>query len=83
MTHRVTIYWKCDTHKAHQFLFLERLPMNISLNGECYLDVDDEQLAHLKEYESRGFLDFRHKQLIETPQGLRPDTSGMRLTNNA
>lgn len=59
------------------------LPFGISLNGEQYLDVTDEQMAQLREYEASGWLEFRNKRLIETPQGLYPDTSGLRLTNNA
>lgn len=69
--------------QAHKLIWCDNLPMSISLNGEQYLDVNDEQLAHLKEYEQAGLLDFRNKTLIETPQGLYPDTLGLRLTNNA
>ena len=82
MAHRVTIYWRCDTHKAHQLISCDGLPMSISLNGEQYLDVTDEQLEHLKEYEALGLLDFRNKPLVETEHGLQPDASGLRLTNN-
>lgn len=67
--------------QAHKLIWCDKLPMSISLNGEQYLDVNDEQLAHLKEYEQAGLLDFRNKPLIETPDGLYPDTSGLRLTN--
>jgi len=83
MTHRVTIYWKIDSYKTHNLLWAAGLPYGVSLNGEQYLDVTDEQLAELREYEASGWLEFRNKRLIETPQGLYPDTSGLRLTNNA
>ena len=82
MTHRVTIYWKCDSYRTHNLLWAAGLPFCVSLNGEQYLDVTDEQLAQLREYEASGALEFRNKRLIETPQGLYPDTSGLRLTNN-
>ena len=83
MAHRVTIYWRCDSYRAHNLMWCVGLPFGISLNGEQYLDVTDEQMAQLREYESSGLLEFRNKRLIETPQGLYPDTSGLRLTNNA
>ncbi len=83
MTHRVTIYWKIDSYRTHNLIWCSGLPMNVSVNGEQYLDVTDEQLAELKEFEASGWLEFRNKTLIETPQGLYPDTSGLRLTNNA
>ena len=83
MIHRVTIYWKCGTQRVHQLQVCDRLPLSLTLNGEQYLDVTDEQLEHLKEYEALGVLEFRNKPLIETPEGLQPDTCGLRLTNNA
>lgn len=82
MQHRVTIYWKCDTNRVHMLQICDRLPLSISLNGEQYLDVTDEQYEHLKEYEAQGILDFRNKPLIETPHGLQPDTSNAYITNN-
>ncbi len=83
MTHRVTIYWKVDSYRTHNLLWAAGLPFGVSLNGEQYLDVTDEQLAELRKYEASGWLEFRNKRLIETPQGLCPDKSGPRLTNNA
>jgi hypothetical protein len=83
MMHRVTIYWKCDSYRTHNLLWAAGLPYGVSLNGEQYLDVTDEQLAQLRKYEASGCLEFRNKRLIETPQGLYPDKSGLRLTNNA
>ena len=83
MTHRVTICWKCDTHRVHKLQLCDHLPLSLTLNGEQYLDVTDEQLEHLKEYEALGVLEFRNKPLIETPDGLQPDTCGLRLTNKA
>ena len=53
----------------------------MSLNGEQYVDVTDEQLEHLKEYERQNLLEFRNKKLIETPHGLQPDVS-MQLGNH-
>lgn len=67
----------------HKLQVCDHLPLHLSLNGEQYLDVTDEQLAHLKEYEALGILEFRNKPLIETPEGLQPDACGLRLTNNA
>ena len=81
MTHRVTIYWKIDSYRTHNLLWAAGLPFGVSLNGEQYLDVTDEQLAQLREYEASGWLEFRYKELIETPHGLQPDMSGVQLTN--
>lgn len=81
MTHRVTIYWKCHANQVHLLQVCDRLPIRLSLNGEQYLEVDDKQLAHLKEYERDGLLEFRHKELVETPQGLWPASSDIRLSN--
>lgn len=81
MTHRVTIYWKIDSYRTHNLLWAAGLPFGVSLNGEQYLDVTDEQLAELRKYEASGWLEFRNKRLIETPHGLRPDMSGVYLTN--
>ena len=83
MTHRVTIYWKCGTQRVHQLQVCDGLPLQVTLNGEQYLDVTDEQLARLKEYESQDLLSFRNKSLVETPDGLQPDTCGLRLNNKA
>lgn len=81
MLHRVTIYWKIDTYRVHMLQFANGLPMTLSLNGEQYLEVDDKTLEVLKDYEAKGLIDFRNKQLIDTPHGLQPDTQGMILTN--
>ena len=81
MTHRVTIYWKIDSYRVHVLQVADKLPMGLSLNGEQYLEVDDDQLALLQEHESKGLLEFRNKELIDTPHGLRPATHGLALTN--
>lgn len=81
MLHRVTIYWKIDTYRVHMLQYADGLPMTLSLNGEQYLEVDDKTLEVLKDYEAKGLIDFRGKQLIDTPHGLQPDTQGMILSN--
>ncbi|MBR2016138.1 MAG: hypothetical protein IKB00_06085 [Bacteroidaceae bacterium] len=79
--HRITIYWKIGTQRVHALQVCEHLPICVSLNGEQYVDVTDEQLEHLKEYERQNLLEFRNKKLIETPHGLQPDVS-MQLGNH-
>ena len=61
--------------------FADGWPLTLSLNGEQYLEVDDDKLELLKEYERQGLIDFRNKPLIDTPHGLQPDMSGVCLTN--
>lgn len=80
--HRVTIYWKVDSYRTHNLLWAAGLPFSVTLNGEQYLDVTEEQLTDLRRYEASGWLEFRHKRLIDTPHGLRPDMAGLCLTNN-
>lgn len=77
---RVTIYWKVDGYRTHNLIWCAGLPMNVSVNGEQYLDVTDEQMEHLKEFEASGWLEFRHKALKEVNGQLYP-TGDEYLTN--
>lgn len=77
---RVTIYWKVDGYRTHNLIWCAGLPMNVSVNGEQYLDVTDEQMEHLKEFEASGWLEFRHKALKEVNGQLCP-TGDEYLTN--
>ena len=77
---RVTIYWKVDGYRTHNLIWCAGLPMNVSVNGEQYLDVTDEQMEHLKEFEASGWLKFRHKELKEVNGQLYP-TGDEYLTN--
>lgn len=79
--HRVTIYWKIETYRVHALQMCAGLPMNVSLNGEQYLDVDDEQYQRLLEYQRQGLLEFRHKELAVVNGSLQP-VSIPGLTNN-
>lgn len=81
MTHRVTIYWKIGTNRVHAIQVCDRLPITLSLNGEQYLDVTDEQLARLQDYERQGLLEFRHKELAIINGVLQPAAT-MSLSNN-
>lgn len=79
--HRVTIYWKIETYRVHALQMCDGLPMNVSLNGEQYLDVDDEQYQRLLEYQRQGLLEFRHKELAVVNGSLQP-VSFPGLTNH-
>ena len=79
--HRVTIYWKIETYRVHALQMCDGLPMSIFLNGEQYLDVDDEQYQRLLEYQRQGLLEFRHKELAVVNGTLQP-VSIPGLTNN-
>ena len=78
---RLAIYWKCDTNKAHQIQWIEKLPFFITLNGEQYVDVTDEQYQALLMWKDKGFIEFRNKNLVETPHGLQPENPELYLTN--
>lgn len=81
MAHRVTIYWKIGTNRVHAIQVCDHLPITLSLNGEQYLDVTDEQLARLQDYERQGLLEFRHKELAIINGVLQPAVT-MSLSNN-
>ena len=68
----VTVYWKIPTQRVHAIQVCDHLPICISLNGEQYLEVTDEQYARLQEYESKNLLEFRHKKLAVINGILQP-----------
>lgn len=70
--HRLTIYWKIQGYRVHAIQVCDGLPLRISLNGEQYVDVTDEQLERLQDYERQGLLEFRHKQLAVIKGELQP-----------
>ena len=72
---RVTIFWKIDTHRVHALQFVERLPICVTLNGEQYVEVTDEQYDHLLEYQTKGLLELRHKKLEVRNGILQPVTT--------
>lgn len=69
---QVTIYWKISTQRVHALQVCDHLPICISLNGEQYLEVTDEQYTRLQEYEAMNLLEFRHKKLAVINGLLQP-----------
>lgn len=58
----ITIYWKT---KQASVIDAIRKEMNIkegmTINGENTVDVDEQQLDRLKEYENKSFIQLRNK----------------------
>lgn len=69
---QVTVYWKIGTQRVHALQVCDHLPICISLNGEQYLEVTDEQYARLQEYEAKNLLQFRYKKLAMINGILQP-----------
>lgn len=69
---QVTVYWKIPTQRVHAIQVCDHLPICISLNGEQYLEVTDEQYARLQEYEAKNLLQFRYKKLAVINGILQP-----------
>ena len=64
---RVAIYWVCKVTKMYELLFqtgmMGKAPLTV--NGEMYMEVDDEQYELLCKYKDSGYLEFRNKPLKE------------------
>ena len=62
----ITIYWKT---KQASVIDAIRKEMNIkegmTINGENTVDVDEQQLDRLKEYENKSFIQLRNKKQHE------------------
>ena len=64
---RVAIFWRCNVTKMYELLFqtgmMGKAPLTV--NGEMYMDVTDDQYEQLCNYKESGFLEFRNKPLKE------------------
>lgn len=62
----ITIYWKT---KQVSVIDAIRKEMNIkegmTINGENTVDVNEQQLNRLKEYENKSFIQLRNKKQYE------------------
>lgn len=71
---RVAIYWKCKVTRMYELLFqtgmLGKAPLTV--NGEMYMDVTDEQYQYLCSLRDGGHLEFRNKPLVERQGRLVP-----------
>lgn len=64
---KVAIFWKCNVKRMYELLFMTGMmgKAPLSVNGEMYLEVTDEQYDKLCEFRDQGHLDFRNKPLKE------------------
>ena len=80
---RVAIYWICNVTKMYELLFqtgmMAKAPLTV--NGEMYMDVTDEQFKVLDDYRQRGFCEFRNKLLVKENGKLYPAKAEITLTN--
>jgi len=64
---RVALFWRCNVTKMYELLFqtgiMGKAPLTV--NGEMYMDVTDEQYDHLCQLRDQGHLEFRNKPLKE------------------
>ena len=59
----ITIYFRCDIEDARAIMCHVGIDVTINVNGETAkpINLDDEQLAVLLEYEKQGFIQLRRK----------------------
>ena len=71
---RVAIYWICKVTKMYELLFqtgmMAKFPLTV--NGEMYMEVTDEQYQYLCKLRDEGYLEFRNKPLKEVNGRLVP-----------
>lgn len=81
---QITVFWKVTAARVHALMFAANLyqQCTITLNGETYVEVTDEQYAVLDSYRQRGFCEFRNKPLIKENGKLCPASNELCLTNN-
>ena len=64
---KVAIFWRCNVTKMYELLFqtgmMGKAPLTV--NGEMYIEVTDDQYEQLCKYKESGFLEFRNKTLKE------------------
>ncbi|MBQ7204635.1 MAG: hypothetical protein IJS04_02225 [Muribaculaceae bacterium] len=60
---KCVVYWrKCDPEAIKSIRDKFGIPYYTTVNGESPCEVDDEQMALLKQCEARGFLQIRNKK---------------------
>lgn len=64
---RVAVFWKCNVKTMYVLLLQTGIigKGSLSVNGEMFLDVTDEQYEHLCQLRDQGHLEFRNKPLKE------------------
>lgn len=64
---KVAIFWRCNVTRMYELLFqtgmMGKAPLTV--NGEMYMEVTDEQYDKLCEFRDQGQLEFRNKPLKE------------------
>ena len=81
---QVTVFWKVTAARVHALMFAADIydQSTMTLNGETYLEVTDEQFKILDDYRLRGFCDFRNKLLVRVNGKLQPvKNEQLTLTN--
>lgn len=59
---KTTIYWNtCNNRIIDRIRLRFRIAEGITLNGETVVDMDENQIAELREYEKQGFIILRNK----------------------
>lgn len=73
---QVTVFWRVTAARVHALMFAADIYSQcaMTLNGETYLEVTDDQYAALDEYRKKGWCEFRNKLLIRENGNLRPAT---------
>lgn len=71
---KVAIFWRCNVTRMYELLFqtgmMGKAPLTV--NGEMYMEVTDEQYDKLCEFRDQGQLEFRNKPLKEVNNRIVP-----------
>ena len=80
---QVTVFWRVTAARVHALMFAADIydQCTMTLNGETYLEVTNEQYAALDAYRQKGWCEFRNKLLIRKNGKLRPVKGELTLTN--
>lgn len=83
---RVTIYWPQRNNRSalafvHQLQEQLDIPQHMNVNGEQYLEVNDEQMSLIEQFQAAGHLQIRYKELEYWNGHLRPVRYTMSITN--
>lgn len=80
---QLTVFWRVNAARVHALMFAADIysQCTMTLNGETYLEVTDEQYAVLDSYRQKGWCEFRNKLLVRDRGKLQPSEGELILTN--
>ena len=67
----VAIFWRCSVTRMYEQLVMTGMigKGTLTVNGEMFMEVTDEQYEHLCDLRDKGYLEFRNKQLKRDENG--------------